>query len=174
MQKNFTVHRRDGTTGWKNFSVSGKNQTKHPAAGIYRDGTVFAFLLFRGRYSAKRRRQPMRRNNSCFPDCYTVDFSQTAERRGFDRLLCHLLVDYTVADLAYRDFIRDIGCDGMFIQTRRKFGVGLRILIVLSALGLGSIKASGKIIRMSREGIGVKFDTPLFEAQLKSLLLSWT
>jgi len=116
----------------------------------------------------------MEENNSRFPDYCTVDFPQTAERRGFDRLSCHLLVDYTVADLSYRDFIRDIGCDGMFIQTRRKFGVGRRIHIVLSALGLCSIKTRGRIVRMSREGIGVKFDTPLFEAQLESLLLSWT
>jgi hypothetical protein len=151
-----------------------KKQTKHLAAGINRGGTVFAFLLLRERYSTKRRRHPMQENNSRLPDCYTVDFPQTVERRGFDRLPCHLLVDYAVADLAYRDFIRDIGCDGMFIQTRRKFGAGLRILIVLSALGLGSIKARGRIVRMSREGIGVKFDTPLSGAQLKSLLLSWT
>lgn len=116
----------------------------------------------------------MQENNSRLPDYYTVDFPQAAERRGFDRLPCHLLVDYAAVDLAYRDFIRDIGCDGMFIETRRKFGVGLRILIFLSALGLCSIKARGRIVRMSREGIGVKFDTPLSEAQLKSLLLSWT
>lgn len=115
----------------------------------------------------------MRENNIRLHDHFTADCPQAVERRGFDRLRCFLLVDYAVADLAYRDFIRDISCGGMFIETRRRFSKGLRIHIVLSALALGSIKASGRIASSSREGIGVIFDAPLSEAQLKSLLLPW-
>jgi hypothetical protein len=115
----------------------------------------------------------MRENNTRSLDHFPVEFSQAVERRESERLGCLLLVDYAVADFVYRDFVRDISCDGMFIETRRKFGKGLILHIAFNVLGQGGIKLTGRVARSTREGIGVKFETPLTEAQLKSLLLSW-
>jgi Tfp pilus assembly protein PilZ len=96
-----------------------------------------------------------------FPRQTLFDMVDNAEhtRRKYRRTSCLIEVDYATDDLAYKDFIKDVSVNGVFIETHKLFPVGRDITITFSSLRYSRpIKISGKIVRSVPEGIRVAFE----------------
>ena len=94
---------------------------------------------------------------------------QKTERRKYDRKDFLRIIDYTVGDQYYRDFIQDISVNGVLIKTSQKFSVGQTILMTfMSPDHQSPFKINGEIVRVMPNGIGVKFK---IESQVQELVL---
>ena len=79
-------------------------------------------------------------------------------RREHERKSFLETLDYTSAAGAYRDFVKNISEGGIFIETRNPLSVGEEIsMTLLDSKHKKRLKIQGEIVRMEREGIGVKF-----------------
>ena len=68
------------------------------------------------------------------------------------------MIDYAVHGKNFRDFIKDVSEGGAFITTGQPFDVGKEIALILVLPTLERpLKINGEIVRISEEGIGVKF-----------------
>jgi Tfp pilus assembly protein PilZ len=69
-----------------------------------------------------------------------------------------MVVDYCIEDRVYKDYIADISADGMFIETRMPFSVGQDVSLSFAFPNYQKhIKITGEVVRISPQGIGVKF-----------------
>jgi Tfp pilus assembly protein PilZ len=70
------------------------------------------------------------------------------------------VVDYAIQGQVYRDFIQNISADGVFIETAVPTSIGeeLSLTFVLPTHGK-PIKITGEVVRISPQGIGVRFKT---------------
>jgi len=76
-------------------------------------------------------------------------------------------VDYTTASGTYRDFIKDISDEGVFIETRKPFSVGEEISMTFLLSGHEKrLKIQGEIVRIEEQGIGVKFKTSQVQKEI--------
>lgn len=67
-------------------------------------------------------------------------------------------LDYMTASGTYRDFIKDISDEGVFIEIRNPFSVGEKIsMTFLLSEHKKRLKLQGEIVRIEEQGIGVKF-----------------
>jgi Tfp pilus assembly protein PilZ len=67
-------------------------------------------------------------------------------------------VDYAVKDRCFRDFIKDISAGGVFIETHHLFPVGETIALSFMVPRYPvPVKITGKIARVSPEGLGIEF-----------------
>lgn len=83
---------------------------------------------------------------------------KTRRTRRHKRKETSLTVYYATHDRAYRDTIQNISPTGVFIETREPFEVGQEILLNFTpSRNAEAIKVRGKVVRISDEGIGVKF-----------------
>jgi len=79
-------------------------------------------------------------------------------KREHDRKLFLETVDYTTTSGTYRDFIKDISDEGVFIETLSPFSVGEEIsMTLLLSEHKKRLKIQGEIVRIEEQGIGVKF-----------------
>jgi Tfp pilus assembly protein PilZ len=95
------------------------------------------------------------------------------ERRKYDRTDFFTIIDYSAGDQYYRDFIQDMSNSGVFIKTSQKFSVGQIIrMIFMSRDNQKPFKINGEIVRVSSDGIGVKFkiESQVQEEAIKSLI----
>ena len=70
------------------------------------------------------------------------------------------VVDYTTQGNAYKDFIQNISPGGVFIETPMPFSVGEELSLTFTLPSYQKhIKITGKVVRISTQGIGVKFKT---------------
>ncbi len=87
--------------------------------------------------------------------------TQIAEKRNYPRKSCLIAIEYASHDRIFSpftDFIQNISCSGIFIQTEKPFIVGQKITSTFSLPRFGDLKnILGEIIRNSPQGIGVKF-----------------
>jgi Tfp pilus assembly protein PilZ len=98
-----------------------------------------------------------------------LEARQSKERRHYDRKDFSTIIDYTVGDRYYRDFIQDISASGVFIKTSQIFTVGQPILMTfMSPDNQKPFRIKGEIIRTHEDGIGVAFNT---ESQVQELVL---
>jgi Tfp pilus assembly protein PilZ len=98
-----------------------------------------------------------------------LEEGQKIERRKYDRKNFMRIIDYTVGDRYYRDFIQDLSVNGVFIKTSQKFAVGQTILMTFMSPEHDSpFKINGEIIRVHTDGIGVKFK---IESQVQESVL---
>ena len=69
-----------------------------------------------------------------------------------------MVIDYSIGDRTYKDFIQNISTGGVFIETRLT-PVNRRNVTMSFPLPNGQqhVKIAGKIVRTSLKGIGVKF-----------------
>jgi hypothetical protein len=83
---------------------------------------------------------------------------QSENKRRHPRRKTQLTVYYATQDRAYRDTILDISPTGVFIETREPFIVGQEILLNFTPNRQSDpIRVRGEIVRVSPDGIGVKF-----------------
>ena len=95
------------------------------------------------------------------------------ERRKYNRIDFFTIIDYSAGDQYYRDFIQDMSNSGIFIKTSQKFSVGQIIrMIFMSRDYQKPFKINGEIVRVSPDGIGVKFkiESQVQEEAIKSLI----
>lgn len=82
-----------------------------------------------------------------------------SNNRERGRKSLHLaIVDYSADGYFYKDFLRDISFGGAFIETKAIFTIGTEVCITLPILEKDQpLKIVGTIVRLSPEGVGVKF-----------------
>ena len=91
-----------------------------------------------------------------------LEKKQTRHTRRHKRRETNLTVYYATHDRAYRDTIQNISPTGVFIETREPFNVGQEILLNFTpARNADPIKVRGKVVRITDDGIGVKFVRPV-------------
>ena len=87
-----------------------------------------------------------------------LEDSRLGERREHARRRHFTAVDYVLKDRVFRDFVKDIGLGGLFIETREPFNVGQELLVLLPTPGSReSLRALCEVVRVGPLGIGVKF-----------------
>ena len=97
---------------------------------------------------------------------------QKTDRRKRPRKPCSISITYTVQDGSFTDMVTNIGSGGVFIQTSEAFSLGQKVTLAFSSPDQEEpIKATGKIVWGSQDGIGVEFTTPRndLEALIESL-----
>jgi Tfp pilus assembly protein PilZ len=98
-----------------------------------------------------------------------LDEEQTLEQRRYDRKDFLKIIDYTVGDRFYRDFIQNMSAGGAFIETSETFSKGQKILMTfMSPDNQGPFKISGEIVRIHSDGIGVTFK---IKSQVQEMVL---
>lgn len=101
------------------------------------------------------------------------DADDDADKRNHERKDCLLVTDYVVKDQLHKNFVKDISQGGAFIETRKKFDVGDKIVQSFSMFDEQILfKFTGEIVRIDKEGIGVKFTnlTPYQLDMLKTVM----
>ncbi len=85
----------------------------------------------------------------------------TEEKRDCVRLSIQRVVDFTVKNRVYRGSIENYCDSGVFIKTKkRRFSEGRDISMTIESPKFGSEERTGKIARVTPEGIGVEFNHP--------------
>jgi len=79
-------------------------------------------------------------------------------KRKYHRNPLFIVVDYASQGHAYRDFIQNIRPGGVFIETPRPFPVGQELSLAFAPADYQKhINITGEVVRISPQGIGVKF-----------------
>ena len=98
-----------------------------------------------------------------------LEARENKDRRKYSRKDFFRIIDYTVEDRYYRDFIHDISGNGVFIKTSQTFSVDQTIIMTfMSADYEQPFKINGEIVRVLQDGIGVAFK---IESQVHELVL---
>ena len=99
------------------------------------------------------------------------DITESKERRNHARQTCSLKVGYATMDLSFIDFITDINCWGVFIQSDKNVPIGESVSMTIPLHGdEQSIKIIGEVMWSSPEGMGVKFNMGINTSVLSTLL----
>jgi Tfp pilus assembly protein PilZ len=102
-----------------------------------------------------------------------LDEGQDRKLRQHDRKTFFMIVDYIVEGRYFRDFIQDMSDTGVFIKTSQDVPLGRQILMTfMSPDNQQPFKINGEAVRVTSEGIGVKFivESQVQEAVIKSLV----
>jgi Tfp pilus assembly protein PilZ len=81
-------------------------------------------------------------------------------KREFERRTDSQIVDFVVEGRLYRGFTENMSRDGVFIRTAGRFSEGQDISMTIESPKFDGEKRSGKIVRSSPRGIGVKLTRP--------------
>lgn len=98
---------------------------------------------------------------------------QRRKPRKHDRKDFFMIVDYSVNDQYYRDFIHDISESGAFIGTSQTFSAGQKVqMTFMSPDYRKPFKIKGEIVRIHPDGAGVKFviESQVQQGALKSFM----
>lgn len=80
------------------------------------------------------------------------------EKRNSGRKYIKVSVDYSVKDKFYSDTLENVSSSGAFIRTTRPIEVGDATTMVASIPGIEkNLKMKGKIVRRTKEGVGIEF-----------------
>ena len=79
-------------------------------------------------------------------------------KRKHARKPLYNIVDYATRDGFHKDFLKDLSVGGVFIETNFAFSIGQGVLLTFPLLkAQKQIKINGEIVRINKDGIGVKF-----------------
>ena len=82
--------------------------------------------------------------------------------RHYPRRSAFIIAEYKLKEGTYRDFIKNISADGLFIRTWRKFVAGESIVLKFSLFQFdNTIQVYGKVVRNDQDGFAVTFDEPI-------------
>lgn len=83
-------------------------------------------------------------------------------QRQYPRRASYIIAEYTVKGRTHRDVIKYIGAGGLFVRTSRRVAVGQPIVVNFPLFRFdNTIEASGKVVRIDRNGFAVSFDEPI-------------
>jgi hypothetical protein len=81
-----------------------------------------------------------------------------SEKRTSGRKYIKVSVDYSVKDKFYTDTLENVSAKGAFIRTTRPIEVGDATTMVAALPGMEkNVKMKGKVVRRSKEGVGMEF-----------------
>lgn len=84
------------------------------------------------------------------------------EKREEPRRAAFIVAEYKIEGGSYRDVIKNIGPNGLFVKTWRKFVAETPITIKFPLFSFDQIiQTNGKILRNDHNGFAVKFDEPI-------------
>jgi Tfp pilus assembly protein PilZ len=95
------------------------------------------------------------------------------DKREHQRKPFFMVLDYSTDDRVYKDYIQNISAGGAFIETHMPLSVGQEVSLSFPLPNYQKyIRIAGEVVRISPQGIGVKFKmvTQDQEAMIKSLL----
>ena len=82
------------------------------------------------------------------------------ERRKSARKPCSLPVRYVVEDKIFKDVVTDISTGGAFVETCAYLAVGQHITLIFSPDDQEEpVNVTGKVVRTTKEGVGLQFKT---------------
>ena len=102
-----------------------------------------------------------------------LDEGKDRKLRQHDRKTFFMIVDYMVEGRYFRDFMQDMSDTGVFIKTSQNVALGQKILMTfMSPDNQQPFKINGKVVRLTSEGVGVKFvlESQVQEAVVKRLV----
>lgn len=86
---------------------------------------------------------------------------QNNKRRN-PRRTSYIIVEYTVKEGTFRDIIKNIGADGLFINTQRNIAAGQPIALKFPLFDFDQIiEIDGNVKRRTANGFAVSFDQPI-------------
>ena len=85
-------------------------------------------------------------------------------RRKHDRRPTFIIVEYTVAEGSFRDILKSVGADGLFVNTKRAIAAGQSISLRFPLFDFDApVEASGSVVRSGPQGFAVALDQPIQE-----------
>ena len=88
--------------------------------------------------------------------------SPKQNRRRFPRRASYIIAEYSVKEGVFRDIVKSIGANGMFIGTRRSIVTGQSILLTFPLFDFEhKIQIQGNVVRTTPNGFAVQFDAPI-------------
>ena len=79
--------------------------------------------------------------------------------RRTHRKACSLMVDYSVGGRFFSGLAKDISLEGVFIENRHPGAMGEPVQLTLTSPELPKpLKLDGDIVRITNDGIGVRFN----------------
>ncbi|RPI70821.1 MAG: PilZ domain-containing protein [Desulfobacteraceae bacterium] len=83
-------------------------------------------------------------------------------RRDKPRRTSYIVAEYRVREGNYRDILKNIGANGVFIKTQRTIAEGQPIELEFPLFRFEeTIKAKGTVVRSGPSGFAVEFDQPI-------------
>lgn len=79
------------------------------------------------------------------------------ERRKHFRYPVNIRIEFIVEGYDYKGWVKNISQGGVLIETKELFTIGQTISMTYSSPNCGEENRVGTIIRVSEQGIGVKF-----------------
>jgi len=93
-------------------------------------------------------------------------------QRQYPRRTAFIIAEYTLKEGTYRDLIKNISADGLFVRTWRKFVAEEAIVLKFPLFQFdNTIQVSGKVVRNDHDGFAVTFDEPIIGLICKDGLL---
>jgi len=84
------------------------------------------------------------------------------EKRQLPRKAAFIIAELTTNKGTFRDVLTNIGADGLFVKTWRKFEYGTPIVLKFPLFSFDRIiQVPGKVIRNDPNGFAVSFDKPI-------------
>lgn len=88
--------------------------------------------------------------------------TSSKDQRQFPRRAAFIIAEYKTNEGTFRDVIKDISANGLFVKTWRKFVAEEPIVIKFPLFRLDEIiQVSGKVVRNDHGGFAVSFDRPI-------------
>lgn len=86
----------------------------------------------------------------------------TDDQRRYPRKAAFIIAEYTTTEGTFKDVVKNIGAEGLFVSTWRKFEYGQRISLKFPLFRLDrTMQVSGKVVRNHHDGFAVSFDKPI-------------
>jgi PilZ domain len=87
---------------------------------------------------------------------------QTTDQRIHPRRTSYIIVEYMVKEGSFRDIIRNIGADGMFVNTTRNIAEAQSIVLRFPLFEFDHlVEVNGQVTRCTTNGFAVTFDKPI-------------
>ncbi len=88
--------------------------------------------------------------------------NQNPNQRSHPRRTSFIIVEYTVREGTFRDIIKNIGANGMFVNTGRAIAQGQAIVLRFPLFEFDHpIQVAGQVTRSIATGFAVTFDQPI-------------
>ena len=91
-----------------------------------------------------------------------MDRDKYQNRRRHNRRPAYIIVEYTVAEGKFRDILKSVAANGLFINTRRTIAAGQPIALRFPLFSFKElVDVSGRIVRSGPQGFAVQLDRPI-------------
>jgi PilZ domain len=88
--------------------------------------------------------------------------SQKEDHRGHHRRTSYIIVEYSVREGVFRDILKNIGVNGLFIKTTRPISAPQSIELTFPLFEFDHhIQVKGTVVRSGRSGFAVELDQPI-------------